>query len=75
MAQVESEAEDEAEPDRTSPQAQIDEGRAGSTQGTDKLECAVVARLKQKQVCQPQRCTFPACIALYGSQLLGGLTG
>lgn len=75
MAQVESEAEDEADPGRTSPPVQQDEGRVVGTQGTGRLESTVVARLKEKQVCQPQICYFPACIALSDSQLLDGLTG
>ena len=51
MVQAESEAEDDAEPDESSPKIQQDEGRVGIVQGAGKLESAAVARLKQKQVC------------------------
>lgn len=62
MVQMESEAEDEAEPDRTSPEGQQDRGKAGTMQGASKGESAIIARLKQKQVCWSRLQISPACI-------------
>lgn len=63
MVQMESEAEDEAQSDWTSPEAQQDRGKTGTKQGAGKTESATIARLRQKQVaghasvfCQPARC-------------------
>lgn len=51
MVQMEAEAEDDAEPDWTSPEGQQGQGKGGTIQGAGQTESARIARLRQKQVC------------------------